>query len=117
MNEKRNKRLMHIVKRIHGLLESEDLQKQRHSQNQLGSFFENDKRYRFTSVYVNAIHCEWIEYIYPNAEKNEDKIIFYCHGGGYMTGSCLYAREITTKLAKKTLCKVFCFDYRLAPLT
>ena len=63
MNEKRNKRLMHIVKRVHGLLENDDLQKQRHSQNQLGSFFENDKRYHFTSIYVNTIHCEWKEYI------------------------------------------------------
>jgi Esterase/lipase len=115
MNEKRNEHLMHIVKCIHGLLENDDLQKQRNSQNQLGSFFENDKRYLFTSVNVNTMHCEWTEYIYSNSKENELKIIFYCHGGAYMTGSCLYAREITTKLAKTNLCKVFCFDYRLAP--
>lgn len=115
MNEKRNKRLMHIVKRVHGLIENDDLQKQRNSQNQLGSFFENDKRFHFTSVNIDNMHCEWTEYIYSNFNKNESKIIFYCHGGGYMTGSCLYARELTTKLARKNLCKVFCFDYRLAP--
>jgi acetyl esterase/lipase len=44
-----------------------------------------------------------------------ENIIFYCHGGGYMTGSCLYAREITTKLSKNNKCKVFSFNYRLAP--
>lgn len=115
MNEKRNKHLMHIIKHVHGILENDDLQKQRNSQNQLGSFFENDKRYHFTSVYVNTMYCEWTEYNFPSSKQNDNKIIFYCHGGGYMTGSCLYARELTTKLAKRNLCKVFCFDYRLAP--
>lgn len=118
MNEKRNKRLMRIVKRVHGLIENDDLQKQRNSQNQLGSFFETDKRFHFTSVNVNNMHCEWTEYVYQGSAEsieNESKIIFYCHGGGYMTGSCLYARELTTKLARTNLCKIFCFDYRLAP--
>ena len=61
MNEKRNKRLMHIVKRVHGLIENDDLQKQRNSQNQLGSVFENDKRFRFTPVNVNSRQCERCE--------------------------------------------------------
>mgnify|MGYP001134810119 FL=1 len=115
MNEKRNKRLMHLVKRVHGLIENDDLQKQRNSQNQLGSVFENDKRFRFTSVTVNTMHCEWTEYVYPKTVGNDARIIFYCHGGGYMTGSCMYARELTTKLARKNSCKIFSFDYRLAP--
>ena len=54
MNEKKNKRLMHIIKHVHGLIEYDDLQKQRNSQNQLGSVFENDKRFRFTPVTVNT---------------------------------------------------------------
>ena len=115
MNEKRNQRLMHLVKRVHGLIENDDLQKQRNSQNQLGSVFENDKRFRFTSVTVNTMHCEWTEYVYPKTVGNDARIIFYCHGGGYMTGSCMYARELTTKLARKNSCKIFSFDYRLAP--
>ncbi|MDE7477044.1 MAG: alpha/beta hydrolase, partial [Lachnospiraceae bacterium] len=61
------------------------------------------------------MHCEWTEYIYPGFNEDESKIIFYCHGGGYMTGSCIYARELTTKLARRNSCKIFCFDYRLAP--
>ena len=39
----------------------------------------------------------------------------YCHGGGYSTGSPLYARTLTTKLASQLSMDVFCFDYRLAP--
>lgn len=115
MNEKRNKRLMHLVKRVHGLIENDDLQKQRISQNQLGSVFENDKRFHFTSVTVDTMHCEWTEYVYSKPTEHNSNIIFYCHGGGYMTGSCMYARELTTKLAKINSCKIFSFDYRLAP--
>ena len=42
-------------------------------------------------------------------------VILYCHGGGYSTGSSLYARTLTTKLAISTSMDVLCFDYRLAP--
>ncbi|MDE6212550.1 MAG: alpha/beta hydrolase, partial [Lachnospiraceae bacterium] len=42
-------------------------------------------------------------------------IILYCHGGGYSTGSSLYARTLTTKLAASTSMDVLSFDYRLAP--
>ena len=42
-------------------------------------------------------------------------VILYCHGGGYSTGSCLYARTLTSKLAETTSMAVLSFDYRLAP--
>ena len=42
-------------------------------------------------------------------------IILYCHGGRYSTGSSLYARTLTTKLAASTSMDVLSFDYRLAP--
>lgn len=42
-------------------------------------------------------------------------VILYCHGGGYSTGSTVYARTLTTKLAESTGMDVFCFNYRLAP--
>lgn len=42
-------------------------------------------------------------------------VIFYCHGGGYSTGSSLYARTLTGKLAMSTSMDVLSFDYRLAP--
>ena len=42
-------------------------------------------------------------------------VILYCHGGGYSTGSSLYARTLTNKLAMSTSMDVLCFDYRLAP--
>lgn len=116
MNEKHNKRLMHLVKRVHGLIENEDIQKQRNVQNQLAAILVNNKNYKFTPQIVNNIYSEWTDYTRGNKETvNDNSVIFYCHGGGYMTGSCIYARELTTKLASHTGLRVFCFDYRLSP--
>lgn len=58
------------------------------------------------------LHGEWT---YVNRAHMKKYVIFYCHGGGYSTGSSLYARTLTTKLATSTSMDVLCFDYRLAP--
>ena len=114
MNEKCNQKLMHIVKEIHGLIDTQNLSHQRESQDKLGSFFTASKQYTFSSISMNTIHGEWTRY---NCKSNTsaESIILYCHGGGYMTGSSLYARGITTKLAKYAKLPVLTFNYRLAP--
>lgn len=112
MNYKRNKRFMHIVRQLHGLVEQENTQKHRESENQMGNLLSKNKNFTFSDDYVHTIHAEWTRYIYGT---HDNQIVFYCHGGGYMTGSTSYARGITTKLAKYTQHDVFSFDYRLAP--
>lgn len=112
MNELQNKKLMHIVRQLHGLLGPQDISQQRQSQNKLGNLFSNSKKYIFLDESLHDIHCEWTQY---QGNPSNDLIILYCHGGGYMTGSCLYARGITTKLAKYSKLSVLSFDYRLAP--
>ncbi len=112
MSSKKNQHLMHFVRRLHGLLENDDVQHQRESQNQLGLLLENNKNFTFLPYDLNSMHGEWTKYVQT---PSHDTIIFYCHGGGYMSGSTLYARSITTKLAKHTQHDVFSFDYRLAP--
>lgn len=116
MNEKHNKRLMHLIKCVHGLIEYEDIQKQRNIQNHLSNFLVNNKNYQFTQQIIHNICFEWTDYM-PKANNTikNDSVILYCHGGGYMTGSCIYARELTTKLARHTDMRVLCFDYRLSP--
>lgn len=125
MNEKQNRRLMHLIRRVHGFLESDDIQKQRDAQNQIAGILVNGKKYQFTPFEVNGMYCEWVEYLQNKELQNKELqnkdvqddplLIFYCHGGGYMTGSCLYAREITSKLSELNNCRVFSFNYRLAP--
>lgn len=115
MNEKRNIRFMQIIRNVHGLFANDDINKNRTSQDHLGNILSHDKNYEFISDSVNNMHCEWTKYNHTPQDNTSNDIIFYCHGGGYMTGSCLYARGITTKLSKYTSCNVFCFDYRLTP--
>lgn len=114
MNNNQNQKLMHIVKQIHDIIDTQDLSQQRNAQDKLGNIFSADKQYTFSNITMHNIHGEWTKYNHKST-TNTESIILYCHGGGYMTGSCLYARGITTKLAKHSKLPVLAFDYRLAP--
>lgn len=45
---------------------------------------------------------------------DRSQVILYCHGGGYMFGSPLYAGHMTARLARATGCVAFSVDYRLS---
>lgn len=109
---KRNQNLMHLIKRAHGLVEHPDLEKHRQSQDAIGSILGNTKAISYREVNLDGIYGEWVS---VNRAHMKNHIILHCHGGGYSTGSCLYARTLTSKLAESTSMDVFCFDYRLAP--
>lgn len=110
--EKYNQNLMQIIKRMHGMLESSDVEKQRHSQEQLATVVGNQGEALITDLMIEEMHAEWVSVDRAHLKKY---VILYCHGGGYSTGSSFYARSITTKLANATSMDVFSFDYRLAP--
>lgn len=104
--------MLNLIKRAHGLIENVDIEKHRQSQDYLGFLLTNKKEVNIMQVDVEGMYCEWIRANRVHSKKN---VILYCHGGGYSTGSSLYARSITTKLATSTSLDVFSFDYRLAP--
>jgi monoterpene epsilon-lactone hydrolase len=54
------------------------------------------------------------EWILP-AQAAKDKVIFYVHGGGYVSGSCNDHRAMVAKLVKGSGVGALLFDYRLAP--
>lgn len=110
--EKKNQNLMQLIKRVHGLLENTDIEKHRQSQDQMGNLFGKDKDVEYRDVDIDGIHGEWV---CVNRAHMKKYVILYCHGGGYSTGSSLYGRTITTKLAACTSMDVLSFDYRLAP--
>lgn len=60
---------------------------------------------------IGNIKLEWL--IPQNAPQN--KIMFYVHGGGYVSGSCSDHRAIVSKFAKSAGLKTCLFEYRLAP--
>ncbi len=117
--DKRNASLMNLIKRMHGVVENVDIEKHRQSQDHFGALLGSSRDVIVEDVEIAArgesgspIHGEWI---YVNRAHMKKYIILYCHGGGYSTGSSLYARTLTTKLAASTSMDVLSFDYRLAP--
>ena len=122
---RKNANLMNLIKRVHGVVENTDIEKHRQSQDHFGALLGHNKDVIFEDVQIQAltgngasadgdgrIHGEWT---YVNRAHMKKYIILYCHGGGYSTGSSLYARTLTGKLAASTSMDVLSFDYRLAP--
>lgn len=107
-----NENLMHIMKRMHSFIEDPDIEKQRQTQEHLANLTRVPKELSIEEIDLEGMYGEWI---IPNFPHLRNKAILYCHGGGYMSGSCAYARPITLKLAQATSLDVFCFNYRLAP--
>lgn len=109
---KKNQNLMQFVRRVHGLVENTDLEKHRQSQDQIGAILGNTKDIKYNEIDIDGMYGEWVSVERAHMKKY---IILHCHGGGYSTGSSLYARTLTSKLAASTSMDVLCFDYRLAP--
>ena len=78
----------------------------------MGAHFGNGKDVKIEEVMIEEMEAEWVSVERAHMKKY---VILYCHGGGYSTGSRLYARTLTTKLAASTSMDVLCFDYRLSP--
>lgn len=63
-----------------------------------------------------GLSAEWIQ---PTAASSvpevKDAVIFYTHGGGYISGSCSDHRAIVSKLVAGTGIRMLLYEYRLAP--
>lgn len=112
MAGKQNQNLMQLIRRVHGFVENADLEKHRQSQDHIGSILGNTKELSFREIRIGDLYGEWVS---VNRAHMKKYVILHCHGGGYSTGSSLYARTLTTKFAASTSMDVLCFDYRLAP--
>jgi monoterpene epsilon-lactone hydrolase len=62
-------------------------------------------------VTINSLSAEWIR---PSHSAKE-KVIFFLHGGGYVSGSCIDHRIHVAKFVKGTNIGALLFEYRLAP--
>ena len=60
---------------------------------------------------INMVFSEWI----IPAGAPEDKLIFYVHGGGYVSGSCNDHRAIVSKIAERAGVTNLVYEYGLAP--
>ena len=107
-----NQSAMSLIRKVHGMIDNPDIEKHRHSQDQVGALFGNAKDIQIREFQIKDREAEWVSVTRAHMKKY---MILYCHGGGYSTGSRLYARTLTTKLAETTSMDVLAFDYRLAP--
>jgi monoterpene epsilon-lactone hydrolase len=55
------------------------------------------------------------EWIVPDSASENESVVYYLHGGGYISGSAKTNRPVTIPLARRLKRKVFSLDYRLAP--
>lgn len=112
MEDKKNQGLMNLIRRVHGLVESPDIEKCRQSQDHIGTILGSTRDIIYREIDIQGMYGEWVS---VNRAHMKKYIIMHCHGGGYSTGSSLYARTLTSKFAASTSMDVLCFDYRLAP--
>lgn len=63
------------------------------------------------AVDAGGVPAEWITA--PGAQQ--EKVIYYLHGGGYTMGSIGTHREVVSRLSRATEARALLIDYRLAP--
>jgi monoterpene epsilon-lactone hydrolase len=60
----------------------------------------------------SPVKGEWLS---PAGSPTSERVVYYLHGGGYISGSAKSCRPITATLARLLNGRVFGLDYRLAP--
>lgn len=90
----------------------EDLRRQRLGQEALGRLLTPPIGFSWEPFLVEGIPAAWVR---PEGAHDRSKMILYCHGGGYTSGTLGYARMLAVRMAKATGYEVLAFQYRLAP--
>jgi acetyl esterase/lipase len=63
-----------------------------------------------------GLSAEWLQLTATaSAPKVEDAVLFYTHGGGYISGTCSDHRAMVAKLVACSGVRLLLFEYRLAP--
>lgn len=63
------------------------------------------------AVDANGVRAEWTSV--PGVD--DDRVVMYVHGGGYVIGSLDSHRELVARIARAGNCRALAVDYRLAP--
>jgi acetyl esterase/lipase len=73
--------------------------------------FKPDKSVKAIPFHIQAIEAQWLVPV----DHDENRIIMYIHGGGYIAGSIKSHRDLASRIATACGAKVLIFNYRLAP--
>lgn len=77
ISEKSNQGLMKAIKRMHTLVESDDLERVRASQENISALLKH-RELNYEPFQVGEIPSEWVSVKRSHMRKF---VIFYCHGG------------------------------------
>lgn len=115
--EKRLALMMRALKAVHSATSPEsmtqkDLDHQRAGQELLGRLVTPMIGMRWEPFDLAGMKAAWVK---PEWGHDPNKVILYCHGGGYTSGNLGYSRILASKLANVTGWQVLSFEYRLAP--
>ncbi len=90
---------------------ADGLDKMREAYNNMAVSFKPIKGAKFEEVNINGVRAEWVKM--PNSD--EDSVLIYLHGGGYVLGTTEMYHDMAARLASGGEVKVLSVDYRLAP--
>jgi len=71
-----------------------------------------DAQVRFEPVDAGGVRALWCA---PATVEPLERLVLYCHGGGYVIGSADSHREVVARLAVGARARVLSLDYRLSP--
>ncbi|WP_300462298.1 alpha/beta hydrolase [Desulfobacula sp.] len=73
--------------------------------------FKPDPAVTVEPFHIQAIEAQWL----LPSDHNENRIILYVHGGGYIAGSITSHTDLASRIGTAARAKVLLFNYRLAP--
>ncbi len=107
----RSRLLYGMLRLLHKPMAPEDLDKQRNYLESLQDLMPPLLKIEPNPVDANGIPCEWI---LPEKEI-PTQVVFYLHGGGYVTKIPVLHRNFLSGLAQESKAQFLMVDYRLAP--
>ncbi len=100
-----------LIRALHKPIMPEELDKQRSYLDRLQELVPAPMKLIPNPVDANGIPCEWI---LPEKEI-PTQVVFYLHGGGYVTKMPVLHRNFLHRLAQESMAQFLMVDYRLAP--
>lgn len=112
-----NEAIMAALRKVHSIASPastapEELKRQRLGQEALGRLLTPPIGFSWEPFMIEDVPAAWIR---PEGGHDRSKMILYCHGGGYTSGTLGYARLLASRMALATGYEVLAFQYRLAP--
>ncbi len=89
----------------------ESLAEFRKSYDGFGTLFPLPSDIEFQTENISGLPAEWS----TTPDTNQNRVIYYLHGGGYVIGSLTSHRPLVAELGRAARARTLALDYRLAP--